>query len=122
MDALDLSYYVGDTAPIKVTVTDSESGGAFDLTGCKAVLSVKAAATDSDEDAAWRYTTSDQIAITSAAGGIMLISPILADSEALTPNTDYFADLVITDASGRYLTATSGKFHALRRITGTPAS
>lgn len=120
-DNITLDYYLGDTAPIVAVLTDPDTGGAYNLTGCAITFTVKAALTDPDSSALLRKTTGAGISILDAAAGRLAIYPGAAETAALSPDRHYYLDLIVRDAAGYIVTTVTGYLHTLARATLTPA-
>jgi hypothetical protein len=101
-----LIYYVGDTVGIAATVT--LDGAAYNLTGC----SLRFTAEHADE-VLWDRTIGDGISILSLSGGTALITPTLAQSQALAKGRNYTARAILTDAAGSIITTATGNLLAL---------
>jgi hypothetical protein len=100
-----LDYFVGDTVGIRATFT--LDGAAYDLTGCGLTFRVRDEST-SGVTIVWDRRIGQGIAVTSAVGGIALISPSTLESAALVAGRTYSASAVLTDSAGTIITTAIG--------------
>ncbi len=104
----NLTMRRGDTATYTVTVT--QAGAAYNLTGSIMRFTAKWAFTDSDGDALFARTSpSSGITFTNAAGGIASVTLAPANTSTL-PGSEVRLnyDIQVTDGSGNVYTVIDG--------------
>lgn len=116
---LNIDYFVGDTTPVSLGLSDAATGRAYNLAGATdARFMVKATEATADNAAVISRTLASGIAISDATGAttggeasIVDITPTLAESLALAPGTSYFAFLRVKNSAGQWVTAARGYFN-----------
>lgn len=109
LDSISLDYYPGDTVGILAVAT--LDGAAYDLAGCALRFTV-ADPSQTPPATLWDRQIGQGIAILEAAAGRALITPTLAESQALVAGRTYAARAVLTDAAGAIITTATGYLHA----------
>lgn len=110
----------GDTPLWLITVT--QSGTPFNLTGYTIRMTAKYAVNDSDADALFQLsTTTGEIVITDAAGGLAQARPLRSSTSALTEDKTVYWDIQISKNGSPDVTFTvdSGELLITRDITRT---
>lgn len=102
--AQNYTIYAGDTVELSVSVTDSITGAAKNITGAtiKWVLYNSRSST-----ATLTKTTASGITITDGVGGLYIITATPVETAAITPDI-YYHESEITDSGGRVSTVFTG--------------
>lgn len=117
--SLNIDYFVGDTLPISLGISDTATGLAFDLTGVlDAWFIVKETMTTADEDAVISRRLGSGITVGDARGdttggemSVVDITPNATETAVLEAGSTYFAYLRIKDATGHFVTLAQGYFN-----------
>ena len=111
----ELSRYRGDSAALSLALTDPDSGGAFNPTGCVLIFTIKSAATDLD--------TAALVQKISSVGGITVANPSIvtlvpADHAALPARITYEWDVQAQNiTSGAVRTVARGTLYFENDVT-----
>lgn len=101
------TMYAGDHATIRITVTDSDNGGAAkNIAGATIKWGVY------DEEGGiliLEKTTADAVTITDGLNGICTVALVPADTSTLTPGI-YYHEAEVTDADGNVNTVLTGEY------------
>lgn len=101
-----LSLMRGDTAKFDITIVDSTTSDALDLTGALgAWFTVKTSRRAPDSSKLIQKTIGDGITLTAAASGQLRLTVSATDMAALSPARLYAWDLQVQTSSGDIITA-----------------
>ncbi len=108
-----IKMYRGDSYPIVITISDSSTGSAIDITGYSFKLTV-----NSDQNptsTANQQFTVDGVLDADPTTGKVSFTPTTTDTD-ITPG-NYFYDIEMTDASGNVKTIAKSSFTISQDIT-----
>lgn len=104
------SMYAGDSQPVQITVTDSGTGAAADLTGC--ALTWMLAVAPGGTALVTKTSAGGDIAVSGAGSNIVTVSLEPADTDALEPGV-YYHELKVVDLAAQVHTAVQDKLQIL---------
>lgn len=105
--AVNLNMKRGDTLSFTLTVT--QSGAAYNLTGASIRMTAKWAYGDADNAAVFTRTIGSGITVASPATGIATVALTAANTSSLPANpVQLVYDIQVTDSSGNIFTVVDG--------------
>lgn len=104
MASFNITEVRGDTIVLRATVTRSSS--ALDITGCTAKFTARRY---SGSDILIQKTTSNGIALTTPASGILTVTIEPQDTASFTEDLILAAEIELTETDGRVTTVARGK-------------
>lgn len=105
--AVNLQMKRGDTVSLTVTVT--QNGSPFNLTGCAMRMTAKWNYTDADGSAVFTRTVGSGIVLTTPLSGIATVTIAPANTSSLPAYTNnLFYDIQVTDTGSNVYTVQNG--------------
>lgn len=116
--AVNLSMTRGDTLQFTLTVT--QSGAAYNLTGCSIRMTAKYDPTDLDASKVFVRTVGSGITVASPTTGIAAVALTAANTSSLpAAPVNLYYDIQVTDGSSNIFTVVSGTLQVLPDISIT---
>ncbi len=109
----DISWYRGDSYPLELEITNSDTEEIIDIVGCSFLLTVDSL--KSPPDNTTKVFEVAGVLDDDTSTGRVSFTPS-ATSTDLTPGT-YYYDLQITDSSSNIRTVSKGKWKIIQDIT-----